>query len=116
MPATEAINSGIKEAVVKSIINTSIANTIAAIGALKMAAIAPVAPQANNNIRDRVSSLNKLEMLEPIAEPVYTMGASNPTEPPNPTVRVLAIRDVHVLCLSIFPLFCDIDHKIRDTP
>ena len=105
VPATDATNKGISDAVVKSTIKTSIAKTIAAIGALKIAAMAPVAPQANNKICERVSSLNILPMLEPIAEPVYTIGASNPTEPPKPTVNVLATKELQVLCRAIFPLF-----------
>ena len=51
--AAEALasNNGISEAVVKSSIITSIANTIAATGALKSEAIAPAAAHPINNVR-----------------------------------------------------------------
>jgi hypothetical protein len=39
---------------------------------------------------DFVLSPKKLPNCEPIADPVNVIGASNPTEPPKPTVKVLA--------------------------
>eukprot|EP00975_Prorocentrum_lima_P010833 2302454-Prorocentrum_lima.AAC.1 len=60
-----------------------------------MPATAPAAPHPTNNISVRCSILNKLPRLEPIAEPVSTIGASAPTEPPNPIVMELAIMDDH---------------------
>ena len=47
--AAEANNNGNKEANVRSKLNTSIANRIAAIGALKIAERDPAAAQTNNN-------------------------------------------------------------------
>ena len=47
---TEANKRGIKEPAVRSNIITSSANTIAAIGALNIPAIAPAAPQPNNKV------------------------------------------------------------------
>ena len=35
-------------------------------------------------------------MFDPIADPVVTMGDSNPTEPPNPTVKTAPIIDDHI--------------------
>jgi len=78
-------------------------NTSPAIGALKIPAIAPAAPQPTKSISVRCSILKTLPRLEPIAEPVNTIGASAPTEPPKPMVMELAITDDHVLCRLIRP-------------
>ena len=48
---TEANSKGINEANVKSKLNTSTAKMIAAIGALKIEAIAPAAAQPISNVR-----------------------------------------------------------------
>ena len=50
MPETEESKSGTNENLVRSIIKTSIANTIPAIGVLKMALIPAAEPQASNNV------------------------------------------------------------------
>jgi len=42
--------------------------------------------------------LKNLPIADPIEDPVSTIGASAPTEPPKPIVRVLATIEVHVLC------------------
>ena len=47
-PVTDAINSGIIEVSVRSSIKTSSEKISAAIGALKIPAMAPVAPQATS--------------------------------------------------------------------
>ena len=51
--------------------------------------------------------LNMLPKLEPIAEPVSTIGASAPTEPPKPMVMELAMIDDQVLCLLMRPCLRD---------
>ena len=89
---------GISEAIVRSIISTSSVNTSPAIGALKMPAMAAAAPQPMSSISVLESSLNTRPRLLPIAEPVSTIGASAPTEPPNPIVMAEAITELHVLC------------------
>jgi len=55
-------------------------------------------------------------MFEPIAEPVSTIGASNPTLPPKLTVMVLAISEVYMLWAFIILLLFDIDCKMRLIP
>ena len=45
-----------------------------------------------------MSSRNSLPRLEPMAEPVSTIGASAPTEPPKPMVIADAMTLDHVLC------------------
>ena len=95
---TLAINIGSNDAIVKSSINTSSVNTKPAIGALKIPAIAAEAPQPTNNITVRGSILKSLPKLLPMADPVSTIGASAPTEPPNPMVILEAMTDVQQLC------------------
>ena len=56
------------------------------------------APQPTSNIMVRLSSLKSCPRLEPMAEPVNTMGASAPTEPPNPMVMADAMTDDQQLC------------------
>ena len=51
-------------------------------GALKIAATAPVDPQAVNKTTI-VFEMKNEPNCEPIAEPVNVIGASNPTEPRN---------------------------------
>jgi hypothetical protein len=47
--------------------------------------------------------------LEPIADPVITIGASNPAEPPKPTVTPLVIMWDYILLLSTFEEFLEIE-------
>ena len=82
---------------VRSIISTSSVKTSPAMGALKMPATAPAAPQPTSSISVWCSILKRLPRLEPIADPVSTIGASAPTEPPKPMVMELAMMDDHVL-------------------
>ena len=91
-PEIEANKSGIKEAIVRSNIKISMAKMVPAMGALKIAAIAPAAPHPINKVFVLKFKWKNLPKLEAIAAPVETIGASNPTEPPKPTVSVLATR------------------------
>ena len=68
-----------------------------AIGALKIPDTAAVAPQPTRSISVRLSNLNIRPKLLPIAEPVKTIGASAPTEPPKPIVMAEATIDDQVL-------------------
>ena len=83
------MRSGKAVEMVKSSINTSIANTTPAMGALNMAATAAVAPHATKVMVLLAFKWNSLPNCEPIADPVRVIGASKPTEPPKPTVNVL---------------------------
>ena len=79
-------NNGITDTVVKSIISTSMANNIPAIGALKIAATPAAAPLPTSIIKICGDIRNKLPKLDPIAAPVLTIGPSAPTDPPKPIV------------------------------
>ena len=101
---------------VRSIIKTSKVNTSPAIGALKIPAMAPAAPHPTNVINVLLSNLNSCPKFEPMAEPVKTIGASAPTEPPNPMVMAEAITLDHVLCAFSLDLFDEIAYRIRVIP
>ena len=93
MAVTQETRIGNNADIVISIISTSKVNTSPAIGALKMPAIAPAAPQPTSVISIFRSMWNSLPRFEPMAEPVSTIGASAPTEPPKPMVMAEAITD-----------------------
>ena len=95
---TLEVRMGSKEAIDKSTISTSSVNTNPAIGALKMPAIAADAPQPTSSISCLLSILNNCPRLEPMAEPVSTIGASAPTDPPKPMVMADAMTDDQQLC------------------
>ena len=99
MAVTVEIIIGSSDDIVRSIISTSIVNTRPAIGVLKIPAMAAEAPQPTSSISVRLSSRNSRPRLEPIAEPVSTIGASAPTDPPKPMVMADATTEVHVLWL-----------------
>ena len=62
------------------------------IGALKVAAIPPAAPQATM-IRSRLSDIRtNWPIVEAAAEPIWTIGPSRPTEPPVPMQSADATR------------------------
>ena len=96
-PARET-SSGSSEEAVMSSISISMAKSIPAIGALKMAATAAEVPQAVSRINDLLFRWNSEPSCEPMAEPVSAIGASNPTDPPNPTVSVLLTSEEYVWC------------------
>ena len=96
-PETEASKRGIKDPKVRSKLNISMVKIMAAIGALKMDAIAAAEAQDINTILDLKLICINLPRLEPMAEPVLTDGPSNPTEPPKPTVKILVAKDPNIL-------------------
>ena len=100
---TLLISNGSSEAMVRSSISTSSVNTSPAIGALKMPATAPAAPQPTSSISVRCSILNIEPRFDPMAEPVSTIGASAPTDPPKPMVMPEAMTDDQVLCRLMRP-------------
>jgi hypothetical protein len=59
---------------------------------------------------------NACPRLEPIAEPVSTIGASAPTEPPKPIVIADAITDDQQLCDFNLDLFEEMAYRIRVIP
>ena len=116
MAVTEAIKIGNRDAMVRSTISISKVNTSPAIGALKIPETAAVAPQPTNSISVRRSILKILPRLLPMAEPVSTIGASAPTDPPKPIVIADATMEVHVLCAFSLERFVEIAYNTRVIP
>ena len=82
--AKEARTTTPNESASKSRRISSSAKKTPAIGALKVAEIPPAAPQATR-IRSRDSGTRvSCPSVEPSAEPIWTIGPSRPTEPPEP--------------------------------
>ena len=94
---TDDTSNGSSEPMLRSNISTSSTKTRPAIGALKIPAMAPAEPQPTRSIRVRCSILNMRPMLEPMADPVSTIGDSAPTDPPIPMVMALAMTDEYML-------------------
>ena len=94
---TDDTSNGSSEPMLRSNISTSSTNTRPAIGALNMPAIAPAEPQPTSSMSVRCSILNIRPILEPMAEPVSTIGLSAPTDPPIPIVMALAMTDEYML-------------------
>ena len=83
---TEAITMGANVAAAKSPRSTSRLKKTPPMGALKTAAIPPAAPHATK-MRMRVAeTLRNCPTADPIAAPIWAIGASRPTEPPEPIV------------------------------
>ena len=99
---------GKSEAMVRSTISTSSVNTRPAIGALKIPDTAAVAPHPTRSMSVRLSKWKIFPRLLPIAEPVSTIGASAPTEPPKPMVMAEATMDDQVLCGFSLDCFVEI--------
>src|SRR5574344_1086367 len=78
--------------------------------------MAPAAPQPKRMVMFLYESPNILAILDPIAAPVYTIGASAPTDPPNPIVTELVAIDDHTLWLFIFDSFLETAKRIFVTP
>ena len=113
---TDAISKGNSEFIVRSSIITSMVKTTPAIGALKIPATAPAAPHPTSNMSVLCGILNILPKFEPMAEPVSTIGASAPTDPPKPMVMELAIKLDHVLCRLMCPSLREMAYRIFVTP
>ena len=101
------MSSGSTDVVVRSTINTSSVKSIPAIGALNIPAIAAAAPHPTMSMSICGGILKRLPILEPMAAPVYTIGASAPTEPPNPIVTELATIEVYILWGFTRLFFCE---------
>ena len=94
---TAAVRIGSSEAILRSTIRTSSVNTSPAIGALKIPAMAAAAPHPTSSMSVLLSIRKNRPRLEPMAEPVSTIGASAPTEPPKPIVMADATTEVQQL-------------------
>ena len=113
---TVDISSGRMEVI--EMLNRSISKvkSTPAKGALKMPATAPAAPQPKRMVMFLYDRPIFLAMFEPMAAPVYTIGASAPTEPPKPMVTELARMDDHMLCGRILDSFFDTARSTFVTP
>ena len=96
MADRDASSSGSRDASVKSKLKTSMANTIAAIGALKIDDRAPAEAQLISKILVAWFRWSVLAILELMAAPVATVGPSSPTDPPKPTVMGAVNKDPHI--------------------
>ena len=81
-----------------------------------MPAMAPAAPQPTRSMSVLLSILNSLPRLDPMAEPVSTIGASAPTEPPKPMVMPDATTDDQQLCPLRRLLLLLMAYKMRVMP
>ena len=86
------MSKGNNDANVKSRLKTSIAKIIAAIGDLKMDAIAPTAAHAISKLRIFRSLCKTRLRFELKADAERMAGPNNPTDPPNPTVSGAVIK------------------------
>ena len=66
--------------------STSRANMTPAMGALKVAAIPAAAPEPTSARMRVLLNFNLWPTTEPMADPIWTMGPSRPTDPPVPMV------------------------------
>ena len=88
---TEAITMGANVAAAKSPRRTSRLKKTPPMGALKTAAIPPAAPHATKMRMRLADTLRNCPTADPIAAPIWAIGASRPTEPPEPIVTA-AVR------------------------
>jgi len=82
-------------------------------GALKVAAIPPAAPQATDNTTRRVGNRNNWPIVEPNALPICTMGPSRPVDPPEPMDSAAARILKKVVRGRILPPLCAGDERPR---
>lgn len=83
--------------------STSIEKIAPAIGALKVAAMPPAAPQVTS-VRTRCGvSLLHWPTAEPMADPICTIGPSRPAVPPKPIVSDEVMTLTVATRLRIFP-------------
>ena len=94
--ARDAIRMGTRLDAVKSIMMTSTANTMAATGALNMAAKEPAAAQPMRSSRRRKCLRVWEATSEPMAAPACIAGASSPPDPPNPTESTLVTTGANI--------------------
>ena len=78
--------------------------------------MAPAAPHPMSVISILRSMWNSCPKFEPIAEPVSTIGASAPTDPPNPMVMADAITLDQQLWDFNRERFDDIAYRMRVIP
>ena len=95
---------------------TSTANTMAATGALNIAAKEPEAAQPMSNRRRRKCRRVWDATSEPMAAPACMAGASNPPEPPNPTESTLVSTGANIHVRFMRPLRVEMACKVEGMP
>ncbi len=74
-----------------------------AIGALKVAEMPPAAPQATSTRSRDSATRASWPIVEPSAEPIWTIGPSRPTEPPEPMQSAEASDLITATCGRMRP-------------
>ncbi len=102
---TEEMTMGVNCATAKSPRRISTENMAPAMGALKAAAIPAAAPHPTRVCMRLREHLNHWPKVEPMAEPIWTMGPSRPTEPPDAMVMAEATALLTTTRGRITPFF-----------
>ncbi len=95
---------------------TSTAKIIAAIGALNIAASDAAAAQAMRSLLLLKLRLVREAISDPMVELDWTAGASNPPEPPNPTLRMLVTIGAKSQVLLRAPFLVDRACRVAGIP
>ena len=95
---------------------TSRAKKAPAIGALKAAAIPPATPQPARVGSRLGGTLSNWPRTEPSEAPIWTMGPSRPTEPPEPIVRAEETDLARAVCQRNLPFPRATDSMTSGTP
>ena len=97
------VNSTSKKSVRIRPMRTSIENTAAAIGALNVAAIPPAAPHVTSVRTSFAVRCVHCPTVDPMADPICTIGPSRPAVPPNPIVSEDAMTFTLTTRLRMWP-------------
>ena len=114
--ANDASKMGTKLDAVRSIMMTSTANTMAATGALNMAAREPAAAQPMSSKRRRKCLRVWEATSDPNAAPACIAGASSPPEPPNPTDNTLVTTGANIHVRFMRPRRVEMACKVEGMP
>ena len=114
--ARDASKMGTNDEAVRSIMMTSTAKTMAATGALNMAAKDPAAAQPINKRRRRKCRRVCEATSEPMAAPACTAGASKPPEPPNPTDKMLVTTGANIQVRFMRPRLVEMACNVEGMP
>ena len=89
---------------------------MAAMGALKMADMAPAAAQPISKVLEVWLRWKSLAIFELMAAPVATVGPSKPTEPPKPTVMGAVKSEPNIWYCFKIPFRLDIAYSVEGIP
>ncbi len=113
---TEETTSGMKDRVRNSRMISSTANRTPAMGALKVAAMAPAAPHAKSILRGVSVSRKAWATVDPRDAPIWAIDPSRPMEPPLPIVRADASALRGATLARILPCFVSTASIIWEVP